>query len=220
MVSNLLGEVYEPVRASAIISSGELIEREGVELHTGMTFRDLEDRISVFLVLSHDGEFVDSWDERAKIYLFRGHDSVTKEGRLPDQIEMYESGRLSENGKFAKAARAFKEGTRRSALPVQVYEKVAAGVWYDKGIFNLMDVRRDRVGERSVFTFLLQPANIARIADDTHHAERMLSATDKVAIWDAAHGRCTDCGLQTGLRFFADELRCPACRGENIGLLG
>ncbi len=221
-MSNLLGEVYEPVRASSLVSGSELIEREGVDLQKGMTFRDLEDTLSVFLVLEHDGEFKDTWDARTFTYSFRGHDSTTVSGREHDQIAMYESGKLSDNGKFLKAARAYAEGARRVVLQIQVYEKVSSGVWFDKGIFNLVDARQDTDGGRKVFTFLLQPANLSRIADDAHHGERMMSAAEKAAIWERARGRCEGCGTQTGLRFVPKEgvLKCPACRGEEIGLLG
>ncbi len=221
-MSNLLGEVYEPVRASSLISGSELIEREGVDLQKGMNFRDGGDLISVFLVLQHDGVFKDAWDERMSFYSFRGHDSTTGAGREHDQIAMYESGRLSDNGKFLKAARAFSEGARTMPLQVQVYEKVSAGVWFDKGIFNLVDARQEKEDSRNVFTFLLRPANLARVEGNARHAERMMSATEKAEIWERAHGRCEGCGTQTGLRFVPREsvLKCPDCRGEHVGLLG
>ena len=220
-MSNLLGDVYEPVRASAIISGGELVEREGVDLQKGMTFRDLEDRISVFLVLQHDGEFKDRWDARGKRYYFRGHDSVTTDGPQKDQVAMYESGRLSENGKFLKAIDAKKGGLRPDPLSVQIYEKLDAGVWFDKGIFTLENGQRISDGDRKVFEFELAPADIARIADDAHHGERMMSATEKARIWEKARGRCSRCGTQSGLRFMPEgEILCVSCRGESIGLLG
>jgi len=222
-MSNFLGDVYEPVRASALLSGGEIMEREGMELGRSMVFRDLEDRISVFLVLPREGVFSDSWDERHHAYVFRGHDSVTVEsGREKDQLAMYESGRLSENGKFYKAAIAHREGSRKDPLQVQIYEKVASGVWYDKGIFNLVDAVQESEAGRRIFSFTLSPANLSRITDDAHHAERMLSATEKAAIWEQCRGRCVRCGAQEGLRFIpgTHTLECAVCRGEHIGLLG
>jgi hypothetical protein len=222
-MSNFLGDVYEPVRASALISGSELIEREGVDLQKGMTFRDLEERIAVFLVLPHDSEYFDRWDPRKLEYTFRGHDSVTVEsGYEKDQIGMYASGRLSENGKFYKAATAYRDGVRPEPLQVQVYEKIASGLWYDKGIFNLTDAAQVEEGGRRVFSFTLVPANLGRLRDDAHHAERMLSASEKSAIWELCRGRCARCGTQEGLRFMGDEraLACATCRGEEIGLLG
>lgn len=222
-MSNFLGEVYEPVRGSALLSGGELIDREGIDLQRSMLFRDLEERIAVFLVLPHDGAYRDAWDERSKAYRFRGHDSTTVEsGREKDQIGMYASGRLSENGKFYKAARAYRDGVRAEPLSVQIYEKVESGVWYDKGIFNLVDAEHADEDGRRVFTFILTPANLSRIADDPHHAERMMSAAEKAEIWAACRGRCARCGVQQGLRFMHERrsLECPTCRGEDIGLLG
>ena len=203
------------------------MEREGIDLQRGMMFRDLEERISVFLVLPHDGEFKDEWDERQKRYTFRGHDSTTVEsGREKDQIAMYASGRLSENGKFLKAANAYKEGTRSDPLPVQIYEKIDSGVWFDKGIFHLIYAARVDSGGRMVFEFHLTLANLSRIADDAHHDERMLSASAKAQAWQSGRGRCNGCATQSGLRFVADarsrevSLMCPRCRSEDIGLLG
>ena len=230
MGSNFLGEVGagEGRMPSSIISASELITREGVELKNGMNFRDAGEQLSVFLVLPREGGFNDEWREEMQMYVYVGHDSTTVEsGKVRDQLMMYESGKLTENGKFLKATNAFKDGVRKEPLQVQVYEKLTPGVWYDKGIFNLIDAKHENEGGRKVYKFYLTLADAEFYsADDPDKAERMLPAATKLEIWERCNGRCAECGVQTGLRMIAVsgrgmELRCAlhgAKRGS--GLLG
>src|ERR1700683_4764924 len=101
MSSNFLGDPESFRHVSGIISAQELIAREGLDLRKGMNFRDGEPLLSVFLVLPHDEVFKDEWHEDTQIYVYQGHDSTTVEnGKAVDQLMMYESGRLTDNGKF------------------------------------------------------------------------------------------------------------------------
>ena len=231
MVSNFLGDVGAGAASrtpSSIISSSELITREKVEIKNGMTFRDRGDQISVFLVLPREGAFKDEWDEERGVYVYQGHDSTTLErGKVRDQLMMYESGKLSENGKFLKAAREYEDGIRKEPLSVQVYEKLDAGVWYDKGIFNLADGKHIEESGRKVFKFYLTLADAEFYTkDDPDTIERMLPAATKQEIWQRGRGRCMECAAEKGLRMISVsgkgfELRCPlhgAKRGG--GLLG
>ncbi len=229
MMSNFLGEVQVPKRATSILSANELMEREGLMLQKSMNFRTGGEQISVLLVLAkEDGEFKDAWDTKTQTYTFEGHDSTTKEaGKSLDQLLMYAGDKLTENGKFFKAAHAYKDGARADALKVQVYEKLDPGVWFDKGIFDLVDAAPVKEGERKVYKFFLRPADRARKdRDATLETERFLSAAEKAKAWESAKGRCSKCGLQMGLRFVARgkglELLCAKDRGETSGwgLLG
>jgi hypothetical protein len=244
MVSNFLGDVGEVRVPSSIISANELVTREGVELKNGMNFRDTGEhirpagfstsslyarsRLSVFLVLPREGGFTDEWREESQTYVYEGHDSTTVEsGKARDQLAMYESGKLTENGKFLKAANAFADGVRKEPLQVQVYEKLTAGVWYDKGIFNLIAAKHEQVEGRKVYKFYLTLADAEFYsADDPDKAERMLPATTKVEIWERCRGRCAECGTQSGLHMIAVsgkgmELRCASHGGtRSTGLLG
>ena len=232
MVSNFLGDVGVGAAASrapsSIISTSELIAREKVEIKNGMTFRDRGDQISVFLVLPREGAFKDAWDEEKGVYVYEGHDSTTQgSGKARDQLMMYESGKLSENGKFLKAAREYEDGLRKEPLLVQVYEKLDAGVWYDKGIFNLVDGKHIEETGRKIFKFYLTLADAEFYTkDDPDAIERMLPAATKLEIWQRSRGRCVECAADEGLRMISVrgkgfELRCPlhgAKRGG--GLLG
>lgn len=225
-MSNFLGDITVPQRATSILSANELLEREGLKLEKSMNFRDKGELLSVFLVLPKEGgEYMDEWNAETGTYVFEGHDSTTKEtgGKSIDQLLMYGGDKLTDNGKFFKAANAFKEGTR-DALQVQVYEKLDPGVWFDKGIFDLVGAAGVKEEGRKIFKFFLMPADRERTdRDDTHRDERMLPAGTKAAVWEREKGRCAECGIESGLRFVggpavADiKLLCARHRGEASG---
>ena len=204
-MSNFLGKVRnENLRASPILSAAELIAREGVNLQKGMNYRDTGGRLAVFLVLSHEGNFHDEWDEDTETYVYRGHDSTTVEGgKLRDQIAMYPDGRVTDNGKFFKAANAFKDGMRDEPLQVQMYEKLDPGVWFDKGIFNLVDAKSVTEDGRKVYKFYLNPASNREGSSESEadYQERMLPAATKEEVWLRDGGRCAECGSEVGLHF-------------------
>lgn len=230
MISNFLGDVYVAKRATSILSANELMEREGIMLQKSMNFRDQGELPSVFLVLQKDdGEFRDEWNPKKHIYTFEGHDSTTKEtqGKSNDQLLMYGGDKLTENGKFYKAANAFKDGVRTGPLQVQVYEKLDPGVWFDKGIFDLMDAAGVTENGRKIFKFYLRPADRTRTDKDAAlEEERYLDAQTKADAWEKAKGRCAKCAIQSGLRFVKEgkeiQLLCAKDRGESTGwgLLG
>ncbi len=228
MGSNFLGDVSVSRSRSSIISANELAAREGVNLTKGLNYRDGDDLLSVFLVLEREDGFKDEWHQESGIYTYDGHDSTTVEsGRSVDQLLMYENGRLTENGRFYKTAHEFKDELRKDALQVQVYEKLDAGVWYDKGIFNLVDAKQIMVDGKKVCKFYLTLADAEFYAiDDPDTIERMLSANKKVEIWKHDNGRCVECRSETGLRFIpvvdgpATQLRCELhCGRRGRGLL-
>ena len=220
MGSNFLGDVGVPARSSQIVSGGELMAREGVELHKSMNFRDSGGLLSVFLVLRREEEFKDEWNEDSEIYTFEGHDSTTVEnGKSVDQIAMYPDGRMSDNGKFLKAATNFKDRVRREPLQVQIYEKLDPGVWYDKGIFNLVDAKHIKDGNRKVYKFYLNPAGTREGSQsDDSFDERMINAGDKEKAWLQGKGRCVECGKEGTLNFVGTgkkvELRCALHGGR------
>lgn len=205
------------------------MEREGIMLQKSMNFRAGE-QLSVFLVLQKDdGEFRDAWDAKKQVYTFEGHDSTTKEtgGKSLDQLLMYGGDKLTENGRFYKAANEFKDGVRKEPLQIQVYEKLDGGVWFDKGIFDLVDAAGVQEGGRKVFKFSLSPADRARRDKDAaFEDERYLGAAAKAAAWEKGKGRCMKCKIQSGLRFVKEgkkiQLLCAKDRGESSGwgLLG
>ena len=198
---------------SLIISASELSVREGMNLQKGMNFRDGGEQLSVFLVLPREGEYTDTWDEARMRYSYEGHDSVAEgaAGRADDQLLVYASGKPTENGKFYKAANAYKDGMRGEPLQVQIYEKLDPGVYFDKGIFNLVDATYGKADgdTRKVARFYLTPADAALAPDERIACvERMLPASVKARIWKEGQGRCAICGEQSSLHFTATQLLC------------
>lgn len=231
MASDFLGDVRVTRMPTSILSMNELLAREGINLQKSMNFRE-DPLLSVFLVLPREGgAYTDSWDPNSGIYTFEGHDSTTIDagGKSPDQLLMYADGRITENGKFYKAANEYVDRVRKLPLEIQIYEKLDPGVWFDKGIFELVGVVREKMDERSIFKFKLQPSQVdAAYFDTTLLKERMLPASIKAALWSKRSGRCAECGSEKSLRFVAkekdtgEELRliCALHRGEGGGLLG
>ncbi len=226
-MSNFLGEVRMTIPPTSILSAAQLIEREGLELHKSMNFRDKGALISVILVLpKDDGTYADEWRGSENVLVVEGHDSVGAEGggKDADQMLMYTSGIVTENGKFFKAAHAYKDRVRDSALEVQVYEKLDSGAWFDKGMFDLVDAERMQKKGRLVFGFHLKPWGSHESGKNTLRAERMIHAGVKAQVWAQDNGRCATCGSESALRFMEEgsgiRLQCMSCRGEGGGMLG
>ncbi len=190
---------------SAIISYLELSMRERQQLQKGMNFRT-DGRLSVFLMsLRRNAPYKDQWLEDKQVLIYEGHDAKTdqKTKKVIDQPMYRESGRLSDNGKFYNEAIAFKEGKRNGPLQIQVYEKLDTGVWFDKGIFDLVDADYVSDGERKVFKFLLHPTDVVHSVADLleYKHERMIPTSVKVEVWKRDKGQCRKCGEATGLHY-------------------
>ena len=86
------------------------------------------------------------YDDRVEgdgsVLVYEGHDASRSNTMLDpksiDQPEEGASGRLTENGKFFRAANRYKDGTD-VAHPVKVYEKIRDGIWSYNGLFHLVD---------------------------------------------------------------------------------
>lgn len=190
---------------SAIISYLELSIRERQQLQKGMNFRT-DGRLSVFLMsLRKNAPYKDQWLEDKQVLIYEGHDAKTdlKTKKAIDQPMYRDSGRLSDNGKFYTEAMAYKEGKRKEPLQIQVYEKLDTGVWFDKGIFDLVDAVYESDSERKVFKFLLHPTDEVRSITDLkeYKHERMIPTVVKVEVWKRDKGQCRMCGQVTGLHY-------------------
>jgi len=206
MVSDFLGTPQSDPASSPIISYTELIVRERQNLQKGMNYRASGGQLSVFLMSARrNAPYKDEWDEEKQLLTYEGHDATAKGGdrKQIDQPMTRDNGRPSDNGKFYKEAIDYKEGVRTEPFQIQVYEKLDTGVWFDKGIFNLVDAKYIPEDGRKVFKFFLKPAGIARTfaeADEYQH-ERMIPTSVKVEVWGRDKGKCTTCGAETGLHY-------------------
>ena len=205
---------------------------EGVSLQRGMNFR-LNGRHSVILMsLRPDAPYADRIEDDGLVLVYEGHDMARRKGashpKLVDQPEFLPSGKPTENGKFAAAARKYKASGKDADL-VRVYEKIRDGIWSDNGYFRLVDVWQEQADKRTVFKFKL----VAVEADDQSlgavetkklaiSRQRIIPASVKLEVWKRDQGRCTKCGANDELHF--DHI-VPYSRGgtsltaENVQLL-
>jgi hypothetical protein len=216
------------MRYREIISYPDMVQREGIALQKGMNFRVRGGAAgySIILMSARKGApYQDQWHEEsdggphAGMLEYEGHDAPRLrdsdvDPKKVDQPMALPSGRLTDNGKFFEAAMAAKA---RTAAPeaVQVYEKIAAGIWCDRGRYLLVDaeikpvpIATSAVRTRNVFRFYLRPTTTPDVT--TREDERELSISRqiptavKVAVWKRDQGRCVTCGATDNLHFDHD----------------
>lgn len=141
---------------------------------------------------------------------YEGHDEPkTDSNRNPkmvDQPIITKTGKLTQNGLFAKAVEAFRRGERKPEL-VKVYEKLFNGVWSLKGFFHLVDYMNVFDGTRNVFVFRLQLADIGENLPDFDGElknTRLIPSEVKKEVWKRDGGKCVLCGKVSNLHFDHD----------------
>jgi hypothetical protein len=212
-------------RYREIISYPDMLQREKLSLQKGMNFRVRggASGYSIILMSVRKGApYQDQWHDsgpHAGLLEYEGHDEPRRRGsgREPKRVDQpmtLPSGRPTENGKFFQAAVAARDGVAEPEI-VQVYEKIADGIWCDRGRHLLVDAEIKAVPitanarrTRQVFRFYLRPTATpdARTTD----AERELSLSRqiptavKVEVWRRDGGKCVQCGSMDNLHFDHD----------------
>jgi len=233
-------------RYREILSYVDMVQREGIALQKGMNFRVRGGAAGYSIILMsirRGAPYQDQWhdastsDPRAGFLEYEGHDALRLTGsrtdpKTIDQPPRLASGALTENGKFFQAAIAAKSGTQDPEV-VQVYEKIATGIWCDRGRYWLVDAeiknvpaRTRRRRTRQVFRFFLRPSTTpgVRTTEDERELSisRQIPTSVKVAVWKRDQGRCVTCGATDNLHFDHDV---PFSKGgssmtpENVKLL-
>ena len=233
-------------RFREILSYPEMLQREGISLQKGMNYRVRGGAAGYSIVLMSvrkGAPYQDQWHDEteqgphAGMLEYEGHDArKSRDSKVHsksiDQPMTLPSGKLTENGKFYQAAMAAKSGTAPPEV-VQVYEKIADGIWCNRGRHLLVDAQVKPVllspkssRTRKVFRFLLQPTTTpdATTREDERELSitRQIPTTVKVAVWKRDQGRCVNCGATDNLHFDHDV---PFSRGgssitaENVKLL-
>jgi hypothetical protein len=148
----------------------------------------------------------DRWHDDTGLLEYEGHDEPRRGNADPkviDQPMQTPGGRLTENGKFYKAAMEYKNGDAKPET-VQVYEKISQGVWCDRGQYELIDAEIASDGKRNVFRFFLRPARTPRAREAFLRQTRLIPTSVKVEVWKRDHGRCVICGASDNLHFDHD----------------
>lgn len=192
-----------------IVSHHEICGVEGATLQRGMNFR-LRSGTSVILMSVQPGApYADRLEENGKVLIYEGHDIPKRRGgpdpKKLDQEAITETGRLTQNGLFERAALDYKDGTAPAEV-VKVYEKIKPGIWAYNGLFRLTNAWRERSGGREVFKFRLELVCDAAlavpgvVAPDVEN-DRVIPTSVKLEVWRRDRGRCVKCGQNDNLHF-------------------
>ena len=192
---------------NTIISYYELVGIEKQNLQRGMNYRCSKGH-SVFLMSTRsNAPYDDEIAADGRILIYEGHDSDKRYSKNPkkdDQPRFLPSGKLTDNGKFEKAALDFKNN-KRSAEIVRVYEKIKDGIWSFNGIFKLVDSYQKQVNGRSVFKFILQLTDEKikglEEAVELETDARLIPSEVKAQVWKRDKGKCVQCGSKEHLHF-------------------
>ena len=192
---------------NTIISYYELVGIEKQNLQRGMNYRCSKGH-SIFLMSTRsNAPYDDEIAADGRILIYEGHDTDKRYSKNPkkeDQPRFLPSGKLTDNGKFEKAALDFKNN-KRSAEIVRVYEKIKDGIWSFNGVFKLMDSYQKQVNGRSVFKFILQLTDekikgLEEVVELEADA-RLIPSEVKAQVWKRDKGKCVQCGSKEHLHF-------------------
>ena len=112
-----------------IVSYRQIEDVEGFRPQNGMYFKPKNNNYLIVLMsVRDDAPYQDEISEDGKRIIYEGHNLNKRycKGKSPntfDQPLFLPSGKLTENGKFAKAANYFKDGLQQSKK-VRAYQKI------------------------------------------------------------------------------------------------
>ena len=192
---------------NTIISYYELVGIEKQNLQRGMNYRCSKGHSVLLMSTRSNAPYDDEIAADGRILIYEGHDSDKRYSKNPkkdDQPRFLPSGKLTDNGKFEKAALDFKNN-KRSAEIVRVYEKIKDGIWSFNGIFKLVDSYQKQVNGRSVFKFILQLTDEKikglEEAVELETDARLIPSEVKAQVWKRDKGKCVQCGSKEHLHF-------------------
>ena len=191
-----------------IIPYISMCQREGASLQQGMNYRLGRTYSVILMSLRPNAPYRDAVVDNGATLIYEGHDvprtSRQTDPKTVDQPQFTTARRLTQNGRFHKAAQDFKAGLRSPEL-VRVYEKIRAGIWSFNGAFNLVDSWLEDDGQRKVFKFKLKAAedsdNASRTLVHPSEPRRLIPTRVKLEVWKRDGGRCVVCGAADELHF-------------------
>lgn len=193
-----------------ILPYREMCDTEGKQtLQRGMNFR-LNPQYSVILMSQRsNAPYTDKIHADGVTIEYEGHDvckqNYTHIPKHEDQPTRLPSGKLTQNGLFIKAVEKYKAENEKPEL-IKAYEKIMAGVWSLKGMFELVDYKIVNDGKRNVFRFILKLTNqtiTGNIKIEISH-NRLIPSEVKKEVWKRDKGRCVLCKETKNLHFDHD----------------
>lgn len=197
-----------------IVTYREMCDNENVQtLQRGMNYR-LNPNYSVILMSQRkNAPYNDRISDDGLSIEYEGHDLPRNETadnpKELDQPRTTKSGKLTQNGLFAKVVDDYRAGKADPEV-VRVYEKLFDGVWSEKGFFRLVEYRYETdISNRSVFVFVLEESEIDLEDDQLKEnvlrpRARIIPSTIKKAVWERDRGKCVICGAADELHFDHD----------------
>jgi hypothetical protein len=194
--------------ANEIVPYIEMCRREGVSLQRGMNYELCGNHSVILMSVRLGAPYADRFEDDGSTLVYEGHDiprsSHHADPKMFDQPECTPSGKLTENGKFHKAAQEFKAG-KRPPERVRVYEKIKQGIWSYNGVLHLVDSWQEQSNGRSVFKFKLKAVEGDEdfsIPVSTHSkTRRVIPTAVKLEVWKRDGGKCARCGATEDLHF-------------------
>jgi len=191
-----------------IIPYVEMCQREGVSLQRGMNFQLGRNHSVILMSVRTGAPYADRFEHDGSTIIYEGHDvprsSQQREPKAVDQPERTPGGQLTENGKFHRAARDAKRGTRAPER-VRVYEKIKQGIWSYNGVFHLVDSWRESCDGRKVFKFKLVAVegeeDLDQPVPEKPAKRRVIPTAIKLEVWQRDGGKCAKCGATDDLHF-------------------
>ena len=194
-----------------IPSYREMCDAENIQsLQRGMNFR-LNNGYSVILMSQRaNAPYRDRVYSDGVTIEYEGHDLPRKSHnhnpKDEDQPGQFPSGRLTQNGLFARSVEKCRAGDPPEL--VKVYEKIFPGVWSLKGFFDLLDYRVVHDGKRNVYRFVLKLSDRQdplsnRTSSHLAHT-RLIPSEVKKEVWKRDGGKCVLCGEMKNLHFNHD----------------
>jgi hypothetical protein len=178
-------------------------------MQRGMNFR-MNPSYSVFLMSQKsNAPYSDRVYDDGVTIEYEGHDlakNYTENPKAQDQPEKLPSGKITQNGLFAKVVNEYKKNGFNPEI-VKVYEKIQEGVWSLKGYFDLIDYKIVNDGKRNVFRFILKLSDKIENfnSEDLKLSHtRLIPSQVKKDVWKRDKGRCVLCGESKNLHFDHD----------------
>ncbi len=97
---------------------------------------------------------------------------------------------------------------------MRVFEKMAVGIWRDRGFFRLMGCREEMEDGRKIYRFILMPEVNIPLFPQSSTTSRQIPARIRALVWERDGGRCQECGSTHNLVF--DHIIPVALGGASI----
>lgn len=191
-----------------------MCDNENIQtLQRGMNYR-INPKYSVILMSQRkNAPYRDRIHEDGITIEYEGHDQPAfkdiENPKFIHQQRVTKTGKLTQNGYFARCVDDFKSGSRKVEI-VRVYEKLFSGVWSEKGFFKLIDYKYELdANDRYVFIFTLESTIIdfsdeGIVEDVNTQRSRVIPSNVKKEVWKRDGGRCVICGATDELHFDHD----------------